>query len=80
MSQASLTEARRPSAVKLASLVLSVMSTIILACRKLNLWTGVAFSLVVVVMLMLLNLYLRGGPDGFLWKIRNTGSIDCATS
>jgi hypothetical protein len=49
------------------------MSTIILGLQKLNLWTGVAFSLVAVVtvvntlepfpLLILLNLSLRGGPD-----------------
>jgi hypothetical protein len=39
----------RSSSVKLASLVLSVTSTIILGLQKLNVWTGVAFSLVAVV-------------------------------
>lgn len=33
----------------MASLILSVASTIILGLQKLNLWTGIAFSLVAVV-------------------------------
>jgi hypothetical protein len=40
------------------------MSTIILGLQKLNLWTGVAFSLVTVVTVVnTLDLSLRGGPD-----------------
>ena len=37
------------SAVRLASLILTVASTIILGLQELNVWTGVAFSLVAVV-------------------------------
>jgi hypothetical protein len=39
----------RSSVVKLASLVLSVTSTIILGLQELNVWTGIAFSLVAIV-------------------------------
>jgi len=39
----------RSSAVKVTSLALSVTSTIILGLQKLNVWTGIAFSLVAVV-------------------------------
>jgi hypothetical protein len=39
----------RSSSVKVASLVLSVASTIILGLQKLNLWTGIAFSLIAIV-------------------------------
>jgi hypothetical protein len=37
------------SAVRMMSLVLTVTSTIILGLQKLNVWTGIAFSLVAVV-------------------------------
>jgi hypothetical protein len=39
----------RSSAVKLASLALSVTSTIILGLQNLNTWTGIAFALVAIV-------------------------------
>jgi hypothetical protein len=39
----------RSSSVKVASLVLSVASTIILGLQKLNPWTGIAFSLIAIV-------------------------------
>jgi hypothetical protein len=39
----------RSSSVKVASLALSVASTIILGLQKLNFWTGIAFALVAVV-------------------------------
>jgi hypothetical protein len=39
----------RSSAVKVTSLILSVAATIILGLQELNLWTGIAFSLVAVV-------------------------------
>jgi hypothetical protein len=39
----------RSSAVKVASLFLSVASTIILGLQQLNAWTGTAFSLVAIV-------------------------------
>lgn len=39
----------RSSAVKMISLALTVTSTIILGLQKLNVWTGIAFSLVAVV-------------------------------
>jgi hypothetical protein len=39
----------RSSAVKVVSLLLSVTATIILGLQNLNVWTGIAFSLVAVV-------------------------------
>jgi hypothetical protein len=39
----------RSSVVKMASLALTVTSTIILGLQKLNFWTGIAFSLVAAV-------------------------------
>jgi hypothetical protein len=39
----------RSSFVKVISLILSVAATIILGLQKLNLWTGIAFSLVATV-------------------------------
>jgi hypothetical protein len=38
-----------PSVVRMTSLILTVTSTIILGLQQLNVWTGIAFSLMAVV-------------------------------